>query len=58
MSNFDSGPLICDHAPFLVKNYQTRAKSNRIFPGKLREDRALILQYLHNPLVEFCPENI
>ena len=58
MSNFDSGPLICDHAPFLVKSYQTRGKSNRIFPGKLREDRALILQYLDNPLAEFCPGNI
>ena len=58
MSYFDSGPLTCDHSPFLAKNNQNRAKSDRIFPEKLRGDRALILQYLDSPMAEFCPKNI
>ena len=52
MSNFDSAPPTCGRALFLAKNSPNSAKSNRIFPGKERGDRALILTYFNNPMAE------
>ena len=50
MSNFDSDPLTCDPAMFLAKKSPNSAKRNRIFSGKGRGDRALILKYLGSPM--------
>ena len=55
MSNFDSDPLTCDPALFPAKNTLNSAKSIRIFPGKRRRDRALILTYLDSPMTEVFP---
>ena len=48
--DFDSDPLIFDHAPFLAKSSQNRTKSNRIFPEKLEQDSTLILRYSDSPM--------
>ena len=58
LSNFVSNPLICDPTLFLGKNSPNIAKSNCVFPGKGRGDRALILTYLNSPMAKvflhFC----
>ena len=54
MSNFDCDPLTFDQAHFLTKNSQNSAKSNHIFPEKLRLDRALILQYSDSSMAKYC----
>ena len=55
LSNFGSNPLICDATLFPGKNSPNIAKSNSVFPGKGRGDRALILTYLDSSLAEaFC----
>ena len=56
MSNFDSDHLTCDPSLFPTRNSPNGAKSNRIFPGKGRQDRALILTFLDSPMVEVLPE--
>ena len=38
-----------------VKIYSDPAKSNRIFPGKERGKRALMLTYLDSPMAEVFP---
>ena len=48
LTNFDSNPLICDPALFPSKNSSNIAKSNRVFPGKAKKDRALVLTYLNS----------
>ena len=55
LSNFDSNPLICDATLFPSKNSPNIAKSNPVFPGKGRGDRALILTYLDGPMAEVFP---
>ena len=56
LSNFDSRPLTCDPALLPGKNSLNIGKSNRIFPGKGRGDKAFILTYLDSPTVEvFLP---
>ena len=50
MSNFDSDLLTFDSALLLTKSYPNSAESNRIFPGKGRGDRALVLAYLDSPM--------
>ena len=55
LTNFDSNPLICDPTLFSGKNSPNIAKSNRVFPGKKKEDRALILTYLNRPMAEVFP---
>ena len=55
LSNFDSDPLTCDPALFPGKNIANIAKSNRIFPGKVREDKDFILRYLDSSMVEDFP---
>ena len=56
LSNFDFNPLICDPTLFPGKNSPNIAKSNnRVFPGKGRGDRALILTYLDSPMAEVFP---
>ena len=52
LTNFDYNPLICHPTLFPGKNSPNIAKSDRIFPGKRKEDRALILTYLNNPMDE------
>ena len=52
MSNFDSDPLTCDHGLFSAKNSPNSAKSNLIFHGKGRGDRALVLTYWDSPIAE------
>ena len=44
-SKFDPSPLTCDPTTFTDKNSPNIAKSNRIFPEKESEDKALILTY-------------
>ena len=51
--DFDWDPLTLDHAPFLPKNAQNRAKSNPIFHLNGRRDGALILRFLDSPMPEF-----
>ena len=41
---------MCDLAQFPSKGNPNSAKSNCIFPGKGREDRAVILTYLESPI--------
>ena len=55
MSNFD-----LDHLTWHpIKNSTNSAKSNRIFPGKGRAYKALILTYLDSPMTEvFTLNNI
>ena len=55
LSNFDSNPLTCDPALFPGTNSPIIAKSNSIFPGKGRGDKALILTYLDSPMAEVFP---
>ena len=55
ISNFDSDPLTCDPALLPAKNSPNSAKSNGIFPGKGRGDRALLLTYLDSPMAEVFP---
>ena len=50
LSNFDFNALICDAILFAGKNSTNIGKSNRVFPGKGRGDRALILTYLDSPV--------
>ena len=52
LTNFDSDPLICDPTLFPGKNCPNIAKNNRVFLGKGKEDRALILTYLNSPMAE------
>ena len=41
--------------PVSCQKSQNRAKSNQIFPGKARGDRASILRYLDSPIAKvFC----
>ena len=46
---FGSNPLTCDSALFPGK---ISPYSNRIFPGKRRGDKALILTYLDSPMAD------
>ena len=46
LSNCNSSPLICDPVVFPGKNSPNIAKSNRIFPGNGKGDRALVLTRL------------
>ena len=55
LSNFNSNPLICDPTLFPDKNNPNVAKSNCVFPGKGRRDRALILTYLDSLMAEVFP---
>ena len=57
LSNFYFNPMICDPTLFPAKTSPNIAKSNRVFPGKGRWDRALILKYLYNPMVEVFPRH-
>ena len=50
MSNFDSDPLTSDPALFPAENIPNSAKSNHIFRGKRRGDRALILKVLDSSI--------
>ena len=50
LSNFDFNALICDATLFAGKNSPNIGKGNRVFPGKGRGDRALILTYLDSPV--------
>ena len=52
---FDSDPLTFDLGLFPAKNSRNRAKTNHIFSGKVRGDKALILQYLDSPMANFFP---
>ena len=52
MSNFDSDSLNSDLALFPAKNSPNSTKSNRIFSGRERGDRTLILTYLDSPMAE------
>ena len=55
LQNFESNPLICDPTLFPCKNSSNIAKSNRVFPGKGRGGKALILTYLNGPMAEVFP---
>ena len=55
MSNFDSDPLTSDPALFPAENIPNSAKSNHIFRGKRRGDRALILRVLDSPMANVFP---
>ena len=55
LSNFYSNPLICNTSLFLGKNCLNMAKSNHVFPGKKKGDRALILTYLDILVAEVFP---
>ena len=55
MFSFDSNSLICGPTLFPSKNSPNIAKSNRVFPGKRKEDRALILIYLNSPMADVFP---
>ena len=57
LTNLDSNPLICDRTLFPGKNSPNIAKSNRVFPGKGKEDRALILTYLNSSMAEVFPQH-
>ena len=52
MSNFDSDAFTCDPVQFLGKNSPNSARSNSIFPGKERRNRALILTDLDSSMAE------
>ena len=52
---FDSDPLTFDLSLFPAKNSRNRAKTNHIFSGKVRRDKALILQYLDSPMANLFP---
>ena len=55
LSNFDSNPLICDPTLFPDKNSRNIANSNRVFSGKGRGDRVLILTYLDSQIADVFP---
>ena len=55
LTSLDSNTLICDPTLFPGKNSPNIAKSNRVFPGKGKEDKALILTYLNSPMAEVFP---
>ena len=55
LSNFDSTHLTCDHDLFPRENIKNIAKSNRIFPGKGRDDKDFILTYLDSSVAEVLP---
>ena len=55
LSNFDSNPLICDPTLFPGKNSRNIANSNRVFSGKGRGDRVLILTYLDSQIADVFP---
>ena len=55
LQNFESNPLICDPTLFPCKKSPNIAKSNRVFPGKGRGDKALILTYLNGAMAEVFP---
>ena len=57
LSNFDSNSLICDPFPFLGKNSPNIPKSNSVFPGKGRGDRAFILTYLDSSMAKVFPHH-
>ena len=57
MSNFDLDHLTWHPTLFPAKNSTNSAKKNRIFPGKGRAYRALILTYLDSPMTEVFPLN-
>ena len=50
MSNFGSNPWTCGPVMFPTKNSSNSGKNNCIFPGTMREDRALVLTYLVGPI--------
>ena len=52
LSNFDSYSLTYDHALFSDKNSPNIAKSNRIFSGKERGNKVLVLTYLDSPVAD------
>ena len=52
LPNFNSNPLICDSTQFPGKYSPNIANNNRVFPGKGRGDRALILTYLDDPMAD------
>ena len=52
MSNFDSDPFTCDLALFPAKTIPNNTKSNCIFLGEEKGDRALILRYLDSRSAE------
>ena len=52
---FDSNPLVCNPILFPGRYSQNIAKSNRVFPGKWRGDRAFISTYLNSPMAEVFP---
>ena len=54
---FDSNDLICDPTLFPGKNSRNIAKSNHIFPGKGKGDRAWILTYFDSLMAEIFPHN-
>ena len=55
LSIFDSNPLIYDPTLFPGKNRTIITSSNRVFPGKGRGDKILILTYLDGPMAEVFP---
>ena len=55
MSNFDPDPLTCGPVLLPSKNSPNSAKSNRVFPGKEKGNKALILTYLDSPMAEDLP---
>ena len=55
LPNFDSNLLIFDLTLFPGNNSPNIAKSNRVFPGKVRGDRALILTCLNSPIADVFP---
>ena len=56
LSHFDTNPLICDPTLFSDNKIPNIASSNRVFPGKRRGDRALILTHLVSPIAEIFQE--
>ena len=55
MSIFDSNPLICHPNLSPGKNSPNIANSSRVFLGKGRRDKALVLAYLGSPIAEVFP---
>ena len=55
LSNFDSAPLTCDPTVSSGKIIPNSAKSNRIFPGKGREDKDFILTCMDSSMAEVFP---
>ena len=49
--------MICDPTLFPSKNSPNIAKSNHVFPGKMKGHRALILTYLDSLMVEIFPHH-